>query len=277
MKNLIKSITNGSTMLNGFSYDRAEFRAQHIWTRTFLSGAISTGVAVVGTYCGYLAVDAQLATALGPQVLNFKLAAGAVIVSSLGYTLRDLFRSVTRDVKTQLRVARANSWLVKGTASTHDFSTHIAMQQTQLNMVRYVEVEGGIKLFAIAKHQNFPNPILLEAMLFDEEYPALATFYTHTADIRSTLNEACAEWSGSVADQLGIALSPQAAEEATTSVTSESSIDEDQEMELELDDALLDELAEEPHPVFARASAPRARSGEALRRVTQIPPEAITH
>lgn len=275
MKNLIKSITNSSTMLNGYSYDRAEFQAHHVWTRSLLSGAISTGLTGIGVYCGFLAMDAQFASALGSQVLNFKLATGALIVSLVGYSLRDLFRSITSDVKTQLRVARANSWLVKGSASTHDFSAHIAMQQTQLSMVRYVEVEGGIKVFAIAKHQDHPNPILIDTMLFDEEYPAMASFYTHAADIRSTLNEACAEWSGPVADQLGIALTPQQA--VAPSDVFKQEMEDETEFEFELDDAMLDGLENDTHPVFARANAPRQRPGEALRRVSQIPPEAITH
>ncbi|MPQ71462.1 hypothetical protein [Pseudomonas sp. MWU12-2323] len=273
MKNLIKSITNSSTMLNGYSYDRTEFQAHHVWTRSLLSAAISTGLTCIGVYCGYLAMDAQFATALGSQAVNFKLATGAVIASLLGYSLRDLFRSITSDVKTQLRVARANSWLVKGNASTHDYSAHIAMQQTQLSMVRYVEVEGGIKVFAIAKHQDHPNPILIDTMLFDEEYPAMASFYTHAADIRSTLNEACAEWSGSVAEQLGIALTPQQAGAPSTVLRQKI----DDEAEFELDDAMFDDLENDTHPVFARANAPRRSPGEALRRVSQIPPEAITH
>lgn len=276
MKTLIKSITNDSIMLDGFSYDRSMFRAHHVWTRTMLSAVVSAGVAAVGTYLGYQALSAPFASAISNDPLNFKLAAGAVITSSLAYTLRDLFRSITTDVKTQLRVARANSWLVKGTASNHDYSAHIAMQETQLTMVRYVEVEGGIKVFAIAKHPIYPEPILLEAMLFDGEYPALAIFYTHAADIRSTLNEACAEWSGTVADQLGILLSSHPAPAAGSEVAMKQPATE--ELEEELDATMFeDDMGIDPHPAFSRASAPRIRPGEALHRVAQIPPEAITH
>ena len=48
---------------------------------------------------------------------------------------------------------------------------------------------------------------------------------------------------------------------------------------LHLDEEWLNELSDqhEPfNPVFARASAPRQR-GEALRAISQVPPEAITH
>lgn len=272
MKHLLKSITNSSTMLEGYSYDRATFRAGHIWTRSLISGAISTSLTAIGVYCGALAMDAQFAASFGDQALNFKMAAGAVIISLLGYSLRDLAGSVIRDVKTQMRVARANSWLMKGTANTHDYSHHIYMQQTALSMVRFVEVEGGIKVYAIAKHPDHEQPVLLDVMLLDEEYPALATYFTHASDIRSTLNESCGEWSDAVAQNLGITLS-----HATTIPQKNASNLE--EAPLILDDELMSELTDQQEgfsPVFARASAPRQR-GEALRAAAQLPPEAITH
>ena len=37
MKQLLKSITNSSNMLSGYSYDRATFRAGHVWTRSLIS------------------------------------------------------------------------------------------------------------------------------------------------------------------------------------------------------------------------------------------------
>lgn len=272
MKHLLKSITNGSTMLDGYSYDRATFRAGHVWTRSLISGAISTSLTAIGVYSGILAMDAQFAASFGDQALNFKLAAGAVIISLLGYSLRDLAGSVIRDVKTQMRVARANSWLMKGNASTHDYSHHIYMQQTALTMVRFVEVEGGIKVYAIAQHPEHQQPVLLDVMLLDEEYPALATYYTHTSDIRSSLNESCGEWTDAVAQHLGIKLSQATSAPAVPARMTE-------EEPLTLDDEFMSDLGdpqEEFSPMFARASAPRPRS-EALRAVAQLPPEAITH
>lgn len=271
MKQLLKNITNSSTMLDGYSYDRATFVAGHVWTRSLISGAISSALTAIGVYSGVLAMDAQFAASLGDQALNFKMAAGTIIISLLGYSLRDLAGSVIRDVKTQMRVARANSWLMKGTASTHDYKHHIYMQQTALTMVRFVEVDGGIKVYAIARHADYEQPILIDVMLFDEEYPALATYFTHTSDIRSSLNESCGEFSSAVAQHLGIKLSqptvrPQNAGQA-----------QDEEAPLTLDDDLISDVAENFDPaVFARASAPRPR-GEALRAVAQLPPEAITH
>lgn len=271
MKHLLKNITNSSTMLDGYSYDRATFLAGHVWTRSLMSGAVSTGLTAIGVYSGVLAMDAQFAAGLGNQALNFKMAAGAVIISLLGYSLRDLAASVIRDVKTQMRVARANSWLMKGTASTLDYKHHIYMQQTALSMVRFVEVEGGIKVYAIAQHPEHEQPILIEVMLFDEEYPALATYFTHVSDIRSSLNESCGEFSGSVAAHLGIKLSQAAVPTQKTVQAHED------EIPLTLDDDLISEVANNfDSTVFARASAPRTR-GEALRAVTKLPPEAITH
>lgn len=272
MKHLLTSITNSSTMLDGYSYDRATFRAGHVWTRSLISGAISTGLTAIGVYSGVLAMDAQFAATIGEQALNFKLAVGAVIISLLGYSLRDLAGSVIRDVKTQMRVARANSWLMKGTASTHDYSHHIHMQQTALAMVRFVEVEGGIKIYAIAQHPEHKQPVLLDVMLFDEEYPALATYFTHPSDIRSSLNETCGEWSDAVAQQLGIVLS-----EATNAQASHPPKPEEETLTLDEDFIRdVDSATEEYSPVFARASAPRQRV-DALRAVALVPPEAVTH
>lgn len=263
MKTLLNSITNRSTMLTGFSYDRTGFLAKHVWTRSLLSGAISTTLTGIGVYSGFLAMDAQFGAALGGQALNFKLGAGALIACLLGYSLRDLGRSIIADVKTDLRVARANSWLLKGTARTHDYASHIAMQETQLSMVRFVDVEGGIKVYAIAKHQEHPSPIMIEAVLFDTDYPALAHYYTHQADIRSTLTEACGEWSVDVADQLGIVLSPDQPQAQT-----------DDEVALEDDDSFIDSIRESAPSAFARANVVR---GKALRDVSQRPTESVAH
>ncbi len=271
MKDFLKSVTNNSKMLSVYSFDRTPFQAGNTWTRSLLSGAITTAITAIGVYSGYVALDANYAAALGTHAQNFKLTTGATIVGLLGYSLRDLFRSITMDVKTQIRVARANSWLMKGSASTVECSSHIHMQQTSLSMVRYAEVEGGIKVYAIARHHEHESPILIDAMLFDEDYPALATFYTHPADIRSALGEACGELTGKVAQQLGIALaSPQIRKQELAP----SSFEDD---ELVLDDELLDDL-EASHPeVFGRASAPRLRGGQALRAAAQVPTEAVKH
>lgn len=206
MKVMFKSVSSSSTMIEGFSYDRANFEAKSLWNRSLLSGAISTGLTGLGVYCGYLMADPAFAGVLGDQALQAKIAASGLICALLGYSLRDLFSSITHDVTTKLRVARANSWLSKGTAHAHDLTGQVAMQQTQLSMVRFVEVDGGIKVFAIAKHEQHESPFLIETMLFDEEYPAHSVLYTHKADIRSRLNEACAEWAPEVADLLCIQL-----------------------------------------------------------------------
>lgn len=276
MKDLLNSITNGSTMLDGYRFDREQFRAGHAWKRSLLSGAISCGLTVVGVYTGYLATDAQFASALGAQALNFKLAAGAALSSLLGYSLRDLFHSVTRDVRTQMRVARANSWLIKGTANTHDFTSHIHMQQTPLNMVRFVEMDGGIRVYAIAKHPETQSAILIDAMLFDEDYPALATYYTHEADIRSTLHQACGEWSDNVANDLGIQLTsailgerkPTPQSPTTPDIVLPDDFDQELSHRIDADESL----------TFGRASAPAQRSrGEALRAVAHVPAAVVAH
>lgn len=270
MINPLKSITNSSTMLDAYSYDRAQFRAGHIWTRSLLAGVISTCLTAIGVYSGYLTLDPQFAAALGEQALNFKLGTGSIIACLLGYSLRDLFRTITTDVKTQMRVARANSWLTKGTANTHDYSGHIHMQQTPLCMVRFVEVEGGIKVYAIGKHDDHAKPILIDAMLFDEEYPALAKFLTHESDIRSALNEACAEWSEMVAQELCIDL----CQDGASALVKINPLEDD--FDLGLDDDLLDNL-ENTDNVFGRATAPIQRGIEAIRAVSNLPPEAIKH
>lgn len=276
MKNLLNSITNNSTMLDGYRFDREQFRAGHVWTRSLLSGAISCGLTVIGVYTGYLATDAQFAAALGTQALNFKLASGAVICSLLGYSLRDLFHAISSDVKTQMRLARANSWLIKGTASTHDLCSHIYMQQTALSMVRFVEMVEGIRVYAIAEHPDTKSPILIDVMLLDEDYPALATYYTNEADIRSSLHEACAEWSDNVAHDLGIQL--------TSSITTSTeqarygSDHSDLELPADFDQELMEGLNAEHAATFGRATAPAPRSrGDALRAAANVPAEAVTH
>jgi len=276
MKNLLHSITNNSTMLDGYRFDREQFRASHVWSRSLLSGAISCGLTVIGVYTGYLATDAQFASALGTQALNFKLATGAVICSLLGYSLRDLFHAITKDVKTQMRLARANSWLIKGTASTHDLCSHIHMQQTAVSMVRFVEMNEGIRVYAIAEHPETKSPILIDVMLLDEDYTALATYYTNEADIRSSLHEACAEWSDTVAKALGIQLT--SAMHITTEPPLCSADDSDLELPAGFEQELMDGLNEEHAATFGRAAAPAPRSrGEALRAAANVPAEAVTH
>ena len=271
---LLKSITNNSNLLEGYSYDRTPFCAGHTWTRTLLSGAICTGLTAIGVYAGYLAMDKHFADALGDQALNFKITTGAVVATLLGYSLRDLLRSIIRDVKTQMRVARGNSWLTKGTASTLDHASHIHMQQTPLCMVRFVEIEGGLKVYAVAKHHEHPEPILIDTLLLDDEYPALATFYTHEADIRSTLSEACGEWSAAVAGHLGIILGQLTGRTQSGATRISTQLPDE---ESELGDDFLKSLGNPSALVFGRASAPRIRPGDALRTVTDLPPQAITH
>lgn len=204
MKRKLQNIANASSMIEGYSYDRSQFEASSSCTRSLLSGAVSTGLVGLAVYCGYQMMDTSFAVILGEQALNFKIAAGAVLTSMLGYALRDLFTSVTSDVETKMRVARANSWLSKGTAFSHGMTDQVAMQQTRLSMVRFVEGIDCIKVYAIAQHERFAAPILIETTLDDHEYQAQSAFYTHPADIRSRLHNACAEWAPDVAPLLGI-------------------------------------------------------------------------
>jgi hypothetical protein len=278
MKDLFSSITNSANLLDvGYSYDRTRFYAGHGWQRSFISGAITAGLTAVSIYTGFLAADAQFATALGAQAANFTLASGAVAASMLAYSLRDLFRSITQDVKTELRVVRANSWLTKGDASNFDQSEVIKVQQTSLGMVRYAPVDGGIKCFALACHPDYEHPFLLEALLFDDEYPALATFYTEEADIRSLLGEACGEWSNIVARRLGISFTPKAQQGAEVAHDRAALDDFDAALAEQLDDDASEFSKPASEDVFGRASAPRNARAELVLALSKVPPEAITH
>jgi hypothetical protein len=204
MKRKLQNIANASSMIEGSSYDRSQFEASSTCTRSLLSGAVSTGLVGLAVYCGYQMMDSSFAVILGEQAMTFKIAASAAMTSMLGYALRDLFTSVTSDVETKMRVARANSWLSKGTAFSHDMADQVAMQQTRLCMVRFVEGIDCIKVYAIAQNERFASPILIETTLDDHEYQAQSAFYTHLADIRSRLHNACAEWAPDIAPLLGI-------------------------------------------------------------------------
>ncbi|MBA1280558.1 MULTISPECIES: hypothetical protein [Pseudomonadaceae] len=269
---LFRSISNSSTMIQGYSYNHALFRAQPAWSRSLLSGVISVSLVGVGVYSGYSLVSADFGGDLGAHALNYKMGFGATLACLLGYSLRDLFSSITRDVRTQLRVARANSWLSKGTATAADQPTGISMTLASLNMVRFVEVDSGIKVFAIARHPDYTNPVLIRAMLIDEEYLAAAEVVATDADIRNVLNEACGEWSGAVAKLLKIQLS-----EGVTAVPMASS-DRNSEPELVLDEDMLDGLDFGPGKSFGRASAPLPRrAGEALKAVAMNKPDTVAH
>lgn len=270
MKNIFSSITNSSVMLEGYRFDREHFQAQHVWTRSVIAGAICTGVVLLGSYSAYLGTDASFVAVLGAQATNFKLTAGAVLSTMLGYSLRDLLRSVKTDMKTQMRVARANSWLVKGTVGNHDHTAVIHMQESALGMVRFVELEGAIKIYAIAKHHEYSSPILIEAVLHDGDYRASSIFYSHAHDIRSTLNEACGEWSNMVADSLSITLSSPATHRSRAPDASDAAFD------LEFDDNLLDDIAVTENYPFGRATAP-VKPGQALRTVANVPADTLTH
>jgi hypothetical protein len=148
------------------------------------------------------------------------------------------------------------------------------MQETPLSMVRFVEIDGGLKVYAVAKHDEHAAPILIDALLLDDDYLALATYYTHEADIRTILSEACGRWNTTVAEQLGISLGQPSGKalSGATRVTQHPADDES-----ELGEAFLDSLGDTSNSVFGRASAPRGRAGDALRSVAELPAQAITH
>lgn len=274
MNHLLESITNASTRIDGYSYDRTPFYAGNAWNRSLLSGAISTSLTAIGVYTGYLAMDASFASALGAQALDFKLACGAVIASLLGYSLRDLFRSITSDVKTQMRVARANCWLAKGAADTADESSDVQMQQLPLTMVRFVEVDGGIKVYCIARQDGRDQLALIEAVLLDDEHQAYATIHTEPAEIRIMLHEACGNWSNAVASQMGISLG-QRTEKHLSGATRlpPPQVEE----ELVFDDDFLDDFKVGSDKVYGQASAPRRRTQTARPETLDTAQAAVTH
>lgn len=245
MKNLFYSVANPSTMIEGYSFDRTQFGAYALWMRSLVSGAICVGLMGLGIYCAYIMIDPAFASALGDKAPEAKLAAGAFAAALLAYAMRDLFNSVRSDVTTEMRVARANSWLSSGTAHSHAASDQVPMQQVMLAMVRFVEIDAGIKVFVIGKSEGNDTPFLIETSLFDGEYAAVSTYYRHIADIRSRLNLACAEWTLLVAELLGIQLD-------TVSVAAHASrLDDDSE----LDDEFFGDLVPSPS---GRASADSA-------------------
>lgn len=275
----LTSILNSSTMLDGYRFDREFFKPQHVWTRSLISGAIATGITVIGAYSCYQSANAQFASLLGDAAINFKLAGGALLASLLGYSLRDLFQSVTRDVKTQMRISRAYSWLQKGSANVEGLGACVHMQQVALCMVRHVETHGGIRVFAVGKLPEDGRPVLIEAQLQDEEYLAHATYYFHEDDIRSHLNEACAEWSEQVAKSIGLSLDlrPLAKAQAphqprTQAVTASQDVEEAFDVsalgDIDLDDAL----------TFGRASKQAVGNRLAqLKAATTVPADTVPH
>lgn len=214
MTTLFDSVSNASTMIEGFSYDRTNFMAGSLWTRSLLSGAISTGLTGLGVYCAYQMVDPAFAAVLGAKAVQVKIAASGILCALLGYSLRDLFRSIEGDVITKLRVARANSWLSQGSACLPSDGDWIEMKHVQLSMVRFVEEEAGIKVFAIGMHQQIETPFLVQAAVMDQECPVEASLVTSRTEIRTRLTEACAEWAPTVADMLGIQLDTPSAKTA---------------------------------------------------------------
>ncbi|MFL1449242.1 hypothetical protein ACI77O_12675 [Pseudomonas tritici] len=271
MKNLLNSITNASTLADTYTFDRSKFYAGNAWTRSLLSGAISTGLTGIGVYTGYLAMDSQFASALSSQAVNFKLACGAVIACLLGYSLRDLMRSITLDVKSEMHVARANSWLDKGEALSNDKETKIKMQQTSVCMTRFVEVRGGIKVYCLAKQTARPTNILIEALLMDDLHEPVATYYSDVSDIRAALNHACGQWGASVAEQLGISLSETTSPPPPQQSGATRLAQVQPEEEFDLDDALLDEVQLSREPGYGVASKPR---NQLKPRATHV---AVTH
>lgn len=279
MNESLNSIINSSTMLDCYRFDREFFKAKQVWTRSLISGAIATGITVIGAYSCYLSADAQLASVLGAGAINFKLAGGALLTSLLGYSLRDLFQSVTRDVKTQMRVSRANSWLQNGTVKVQGLGESVHMQQVALCMVRHVETHDGIRVFAIGKLPEDGRPVLIEAQLLDGDYLAQATYYLHKDDIRSHLNEACAEWSEQVAESLGLSLDlrPHAKAMAPRQPQTQAVMDS-HDLGEAFDESAMSDIVLDDAPTFGRASKEAVGHRLAqLKAASIVPADIVPH
>lgn len=275
----LTSIINSSTMLDGYRFDREFFKPQHVWTRSLISGAIATGITLIGAYSCYQSANAQFASLLGDTAINFKLAGGALLASLLGYSLRDLFQSVTRDVRTQMRISRAYSWLQKGTVNVQGLSASVHMQQVALCMVRHVEMHDGIRVFAIGKLPEEGRPVLIQAQLLDEDYLAHATYYFHEEDIRSQLNEACGEWSDQVAESLGLILDLHPHAKALTPRQPRTeAVMADQDVEEAFDLSALRDIELDDAATFGRASKQAVGNRLAqLKAATTVPADTMPH
>lgn len=199
------TLLNSPSMLGTVTYDRGPFMAEATWRRSYLAGAITTGVAGLSTYCTTLMMDPAFAQVV-QRGLELKVAGSVAIVTMMGYSLIGLFKAICRDVVTQQRVKRANSWLATGSAYTVDLSDRLPMQQAQLQAARFVESEDGIGIFAAGRTEA-GRDFLLEAKLYDSSYAAEATYFTHRYDIRSRLPEAFGTLAPVLARRMNIASS----------------------------------------------------------------------
>lgn len=254
--NMIKTVNKQSVMIEGFSYDRGNFELSAMWTRSLLSGGISTGVVVLGVFCLTQMIDPMFARALGERAVDFKIAAGALLVSLLGYSLMNLFTSVTEDVTTFMRVKRANAWLARGSAARSDEGDEILMKQLRLSMVRYVEAAGYFTVYAVAQHSGYERPILIEAQIRDDDLTVSGHFFADIEEIRSRLNDSCAEWTPLVAKLMGIEL---------------DSPDPVSDVQSDFED---DDLDAEVFGVFGRASAPANRA-PLFESVAKVPTNTV--
>lgn len=238
------NLVSTGRMIEGFSYDRGNFYLNHYWARSLVSGLVNTGLVFLATYCVIQMMSPDFAAALGEQAVNFKIAAGALLVGLLSYSLVNLFMAVQADTMTKIRLERVNGWLMNGW-STHAFSEkEVPMKSCQLSMLRCVERPNGMKVYCVASHAAFDKPFLVELMLKDNDFTATGAVYAEPEEIRANITQVCDVWTPTVANLVGIEVNTP-----------------DPHLDVEAIDLLEDDA-----PRFGRASTPvkRERKSKAV-------------
>lgn len=201
------SITDtDSVMIKDFSFDRSHFYMAHSWTRSIVTAGITGAVVIFALFCALQLLRPEVLLALGAQAESFKIAFSALVIALLSFSLYVVFKSVTSDYMGCVRRERANEWLLSGTISHPSSETEFSMAACCLAMVRLVETDNGITIFALGSHDDFSQPFLIEANLEDYGSDTKAKIWASVADIRSHISRACGEWTQEAASVLDITI-----------------------------------------------------------------------
>jgi hypothetical protein len=195
-----------SHMIEGFSFDRGNFRLHHRWTRTLSAGGVCAGLVFLATYCVIQMMNPHFGTGVQSQIVNFKIAFGSLMVGLLSYSLFGLFQAIQADTTTALRLQRVSSWLRDGNAVHAASDTSILLSTCKLSMVRCVEQTNGIQVFLLAFSRSMDKPFLIEAMLLDDSVSAIGSILIDDEEVTASITHVCDYWTPTVAGVMGIEL-----------------------------------------------------------------------
>lgn len=201
---ILSYLNNNSVMINGFSYDHALFTMSHTWVRSVMAGLNAAAVLVMGAFCATSLLKSGFISTVAVQAEQIMIAMSAMYVALLAYSFFNLFKAVTGDFLSDFRNERVNSWLETGHLIDPETAVVLRMMSISLTMVRSVQTDSAITVYALGAHDDYPAPFLIEAELLDFGHEAKTRMIHSKNEQRNCLNKFCAEWTAEAAKLLGL-------------------------------------------------------------------------